>query len=158
MRRKLVKDDRNYDVAVQTGEGTVLESCPFGDECTNEGTRTYRPAATRSIAFRVGCAAAAPLCPNSPASLAVTEATATIDDPEPPVVDRSLAGWQRTAEVLAEDASGIRSVAGRDQAVQLHAAPAVPGPRRAPRSIARMASTRSRSRRPTPQASRGRPR
>ena len=124
VRRTLVKDDRTYDVAVVTGEGGLLESCPFGDECANEGTRTYRPAATRSIAFRVGCAAAAPLCPNSPASLAVTEATATIDDPEPPVLVDT--GWQRTAEVVAQDASGVRNIAGRDQACSFTRLPPCP--------------------------------
>ncbi len=136
VRRSLVKDDRNYDVAVQTGEGTVLESCPFGDECTTEGTRTYRPSATRSIAFRVGCAAAAPLCPNATAQIAVSEATATIDDPEPPVVKGASAGWQRTADVLAEDASGIRNVAGRDQPCSFTRLPPCPDRVLAPLDVA----------------------
>jgi len=124
VRRNLVKDDRTYDVAVVTGEGGVLESCPFGDDCSYEGTLTYRPAATRSIAFRVGCAAAAPLCPNSPVSFAVTEATATIDDREPPVLVET--GWQHTAEVVAQDASGVRNIAGREQACSFTRLPPCP--------------------------------
>jgi hypothetical protein len=125
VRREIVKNDRTYDVAVHTGEGSVLESCPFGDECETEGTRTYRPTATRSIAFRVGCAAAAPLCPNAPVSLAITEATATIEDSEPPVfVDT---GWQHTAEVVGQDASGVRNIAGREQACSFTRLPPCPG-------------------------------
>jgi hypothetical protein len=68
-------------------------------------------------------------CARTPPCPAVTEATATIDDTEPPTLTGF--GWQRTAEVLAEDASGIRSVAGRDQACSFTRLPPCPGQVRA---------------------------
>jgi hypothetical protein len=118
VRRTFAKSDPNYEVAMTTAEGAVLDGCPYLVTCTEEsGTRTYGPTLSRSISFRVGCAPAAASCGSSTlprAWLVINQATATIEDPDPPVVGtpEPVGPWQHTADVAvaANDSSGVRSL------------------------------------------------
>ena len=124
----------------------MLESCPFGDDCANE-RHAHVPAGGDAVdrvprRLRGGGAAVPELRPcRSPSP----RRPPTIDDTEPPALTET--GWQRTAEVRRRGRERHPEHRGPRPGVQLHAAPAVPGGRSAPRSICRMASTPSRSRR-----------
>lgn len=111
VRRSFGRVDASYEVAARTSVGTVLDSCAVG--CSSvPATVTYAPLKTASVAFTVRCTTS---CTNSAhtsrAWLAIGEATATIDDTEPPLVTVAVGDWQRTPEVVvtSADASGIRA-------------------------------------------------
>ena len=145
----------------------MLEACPFGDDCSYRGDRHDVPAGGDAVDLRSGsrCARRLRRCARTVAAcrIAVTEATATIDDPERRrSLRRDSPAWQRAAEVVQRRGRERR----RADDVRRGARPglrASRGCRRARRRVrvplaARPAGRRAhghRPPRPTPPASRG---